>query len=119
MTLKHCLNATDLPSEQLADWGTVAAPLGDRTSRLRGMVLAENEDGSEAGIWECTPGKWVRQVMDAELSTFLSGHALFTPENGTPIELKAGAVVYFPPNTKGVWEVLETTRKSYLIYKSR
>jgi|TARA_B110000438_G_scaffold143586_1_gene138433 uncharacterized cupin superfamily protein len=55
---------------------------------LSGKILCENKDGSKAGIWECTTGKWTRQVMDAELSEFLKGKAIFYPENGDSVSIE-------------------------------
>jgi uncharacterized cupin superfamily protein len=55
--------------------------------------------------------------MDAEISSFVKGHALFHPEEGETIEIIAGDTVYFDSNSKGVWEVLETVRKAYLTFK--
>ena len=83
-----------------------------QVSQLRGRVINEHPDGSEAGIWECTPGTWTRQVMDAEISNFVKGHALFHPDDGEAIEISAGDTVYFDENSKGTWEVLETVRKA-------
>jgi uncharacterized cupin superfamily protein len=117
MPIQKLPAASEIPSPQLEDWGAVSVPIGDVISRLRGIILSANEDGSEAGIWECTPGTWVRQVMDAEFCTFLSGHAIFTPENREPIEIRAGDVVYFPRESKGTWQILETVRKTYLTSK--
>lgn len=115
---KQIRDVPSIPSEALDDWGPVPVPLGEPISQVRGLVLSENADGSSAGVWECTPGKWVRQIMDAEVSTFLKGKAIFTPEGGEPIHISAGDVVYFPANSKGNWEIIETTRKTYLCYKS-
>jgi uncharacterized cupin superfamily protein len=117
MSIKQSSAVFELPSAQLDDWGSVAIPLGEPIAKLSGKILSENADGSEAGVWECTPGKWVRQVMDAEFCTFISGHAIFTPENDSPLEIKAGDIVYFPRNSKGTWEVLETLRKTYITMK--
>jgi hypothetical protein len=111
-------NAPAIPSSELEDWGPVPVPRGEPGSRLSGRVIASNPDGSEAGLWECTPGTWVRQVMDAEIATFFSGHAVFTPEGGEPFHIRAGDVVWFPANSRGVWQILETTRKSYLTYRA-
>lgn len=72
---------------------------------------------TEAGFWECAPGTWTRQVMDAEISSFVKSHALLHPEDGETIEMKAGDTVYFDENSKGTWEVLETVRKAYLTFK--
>jgi hypothetical protein len=107
--------ADRIPSTELDDWGAVPEPIGEPVSRLRGRMLWESADGSEAGLWECTPGKWVRQIMNPELATFLSGHAIFSPEGGQPFHIRAGDVVYFPANSRGTWEIVETTRKSFMI----
>lgn len=79
-------------------------------------MSVNNADGSEAGIWECTPGKFIREVMHAELTTFLAGRCVFHPEEGEPIEINAGDVLFFPENSKGTWEIIETVRKAYLMY---
>jgi uncharacterized cupin superfamily protein len=106
-------------SDDLDDWGPVELPIGELVSQLSGLIISENKDGSQAGIWECTPGTWTRQVMDAELSVFLKGVALFHPEDGTDtLRLEAGNTQYFDANSKGTWEVLETVRKAYLTYKN-
>jgi uncharacterized cupin superfamily protein len=100
------------------DSGHRVLPIGTPVAQLRGRVISSNPDGSEAGVWECSPGTWVRQVMDAEIATFFSGHAVFTPEGGEAFDILPGDVVFFPANSKGVWEIRETTRKSYLTYKA-
>jgi uncharacterized cupin superfamily protein len=55
--------------------------------------------------------------MGAEISTFVKGHALFHPDDGETIEIRAGDTVYFDENSKGTWEVQETVRKAYLTFK--
>ena len=113
--LKQC---DKILSEDLDDWGPVQLPLSETVSQLSGKIISENKDGSEAGIWECTPGKWTRQIMDAELSVFFKGRAIFHPEGGDPILIEAGDSQYFDANSKGTWEIIETVRKSYLTYKN-
>ncbi len=114
--MKYC---DQIPSEELDDWGPVELPIGEPVSRLSGKIISENKDGSEAGIWECTPGTWTRQIMDAELSVFFKGKAIFHPADGSaPIHIEAGDSQYFDANSKGTWEVIETVRKSYLTYKN-
>ncbi|MEM7361060.1 MAG: cupin domain-containing protein [Pseudomonadota bacterium] len=117
MAIKQVKDVSNIPSKELDDWGPVELPISEQISTLRGLVVNEHEDGSEAGIWECSPGIWTRQVMDAEISSFVAGHALFHPDGGDTIEIKAGDSVYFDENSKGTWEVLETTRKVYLTFK--
>ncbi|MFT4768599.1 MAG: putative cupin superfamily protein [Glaciecola sp.] len=117
MAIKQIIGVAEIPSSQLDEWGPVELPLSEQTSQLRGLVINENADGSEAGIWECTPGVWTRQIMDAEISSFVAGHARFHPEDGETIEIKAGDTLYFDDNSRGTWEVIETVRKAYLTYK--
>jgi uncharacterized cupin superfamily protein len=117
MAIKQVKTVADVPSSELDDWGPVPQPVSEQISRLRGIIINENPDGSEAGIWECTPGTWTRLVMDAEISSFVSGHALFHPDDGETVDIKAGDTVYFDNNSKGTWEVLETVRKAYLTFK--
>jgi uncharacterized cupin superfamily protein len=117
MAIKQINSVADIPTEELDDWGAVELPISEQISQLRGRIINEHKDGSEAGIWQCTPGTWTRQVMDAEISTFVIGHALFHPDDGETIDIKAGDTVYFDENSKGTWEVKETVRKAYLTFK--
>ncbi len=117
MAIKQIKSVAQIPSHELDDWGPVELPISDLVSQLRGRIINENPDGSEAGIWECTPGTWTRQVMDAEISSFVKGHAQFHPDDGATIDIKAGDTVYFDNNSKGTWEVLQTVRKAYLTFK--
>lgn len=54
-------------------------------------------------------------MKQAEFCHFLSGRAIFTPENGDSLSLSAGDVVHFPENIHGVWEILETTSKIFMV----
>ena len=101
----------------LPDVGPVSVPIGEPVAYLKcaeAVVLKENQ--VEAGVWECSPGVWRRQVLLAELCHFVSGHAFFTPEGGEELEIRAGDAVFFPPNSRGIWDVRETVRKSYVTF---
>ena len=115
MPIRQLKDAKNIATDTLDDWGTPKT-IGEPVCHLKGFQMIENEDGSEGGIWECTPGKFTREIMQAEFTTFLAGHAVFHPEHGDPIEIKAGDVLYFPENSKGTWEIIETVRKAYLCY---
>ena len=75
MSIRQLKNATKIPTEDLEDWGTPQT-IGEPKCHLNGIQLIENADGSEGGIWECTPGKFTREIMQAELTTFLTGRAM-------------------------------------------
>lgn len=97
-------------------WVDVVSPVGEPLARTR-VAFDQHlpSEGVGLGIWECTPGKWRRQVTKREFSHILDGHCTFTPDGQPPIELRAGDSVYFPANCNGVWDIHQTVRKSYLI----
>lgn len=84
--------------------------------RMRTWNIEEMPDGKLfAGIWEATPGKW-RVVYDEwEFCQVESGVSVVTEDGGEPVTLKAGDPLVLRPGFVGTWEVLETTRKSYVI----
>lgn len=115
MKIQQLKGAATLAPEKMQDLGIFKNENGP-DAQLRAKQLVDNEDGSNGGVWEATPGTFPRQSMQAELTTFLQGHAIFYPEHGDPIEVKAGDVIFFPENCKGMWEVRKTLRKTYLSY---
>jgi hypothetical protein len=82
----------------------------------RTWMLDEGETASRfAGVWESTPGAW-RVVYDEwEFCTILEGVSVVTPDGGAPVRLTAGDTFVIHPGFKGVWDVVETTRKSFVI----
>ena len=53
MAIKQVKSVAEIPSSELDDWGPVPEPVSETVSQLRGRIINENPDGSEAGIWEC------------------------------------------------------------------
>lgn len=92
----------------------VAEPIGTPTSAAATLAV-EAPDKLLTGVWECSPGKWRRQVLAREFSHIIAGRCSFIPDDGEPIELKAGDAVLFPENCRGVWDIKETIRKSFVI----
>ena len=75
----------------------------------------EDRDGLYAGVWESTPGAW-RVVYDEwEFCHILSGHSILTEDDGTVHVLRAGDAFVIRPGFTGTWDVVETTRKEYVI----
>ena len=101
-----------LPSNALADWGPAKVPVGSLIAQIRGSEQGKQD---RVGVWESTPGRWRRQVMEREFAHFVSGRARFFPDNGEPFDICAGDAVWFPADTTGTWEITETLRKSYVI----
>src|SRR5690242_18978334 len=97
--------------------GPVAVPVGQPIAERKcHEAVSLPEKQVEAGVWECSPGVWHRQVKQAELCHFVAGDCLLTPEGGQPMEICAGDAIFFPPNSRGVWDVRETVRKTYVTF---
>ena len=68
-----------------------------------------------SGIWESTPGKWRIEYDEWEFCHILSGVSVITEEGGEARTVRAGDTFVLRPGFKGSWEVIETTRKEYVI----
>jgi uncharacterized cupin superfamily protein len=104
--------ATRLPAQV-----PVPVPLGEPVSQVRThSYSAEGNARTRSGVWECTPGRWRRQVTQAEFCYFLEGEGTFTPDEGRPLEVRPGDAIYFPSNSTGVWEIRQTSRKVFIVF---
>ncbi|WP_273820706.1 cupin domain-containing protein [Pseudomonas asplenii] len=92
----------------------VAVPLGEPVS-VTSVTCVERSDGVETGIWECTPGRWRRQITAQEFCHFIQGRCTFTPDEGEPLQIEAGDALMLPANSTGIWDIQETVRKTYVL----
>jgi uncharacterized cupin superfamily protein len=97
----------------------LGAPAADRVisgdPQFRTWNAEEGEGGLYAGIWEATPGKWRIEYDEWEFCHILSGVSVVTEDGGAEHILRAGDAFVLRPGFKGSWQVLETTRKEYVI----
>ena len=115
--------AASLSRPELDALGPVPIPLSTPAPQLFGrrvldesaMRQGECRATAAMGIWECSRGRWQRTIMKEEFAHVLAGRARFFPEQGPPIEIRAGDSFWFPANTKGVWEIQEDLRKVYVL----
>ena len=98
----------------LAESNPVAVPLGEPVS-IASVTSVERSDGVETGIWECTPGRWRRQIIQQEFCHFIKGRCTFTPDGGEPLTIEAGDAIMLPANSTGTWDIQETVRKTYVL----
>jgi len=103
-------------ADELDQLGPVKKPISTPASRLIGRKYIDEANGIDCmGIWECSPGRWERTIMQEEFAHFITGSATFIPPEGDPIEIKAGDTVWFPANSRGIWEIKEDVRKVYVV----
>lgn len=112
--MDHFKHTASLP---LTGAAPVAVPLGEPIAITSASCIAR-DDGVEAGVWECTPGRWRRQIVQQEFCHFIAGRCTFTPDGGTPISLQAGDALMMPANTTGIWDIQETVRKTFVLIPS-
>lgn len=92
-------------------------PIGDPVSQIAVRGFASQAAATtRTGVWECSPGRWRRQVLAAEFCVFLEGECVFEPDDGEPIRITPGEAVYFPANTAGIWTIETKARKAYVIF---
>lgn len=95
------------------------APAADRLisgdPRFTTWNVEDAAGGLYAGIWQSTPGKWRIVYDEWEYFHILEGYSIVIEEGGAPIHLRAGDRLILRPGFKGSWEVIETTRKDYVI----
>jgi uncharacterized cupin superfamily protein len=103
-------------TDELDSWGTVGIPLSAPACALRGVKRTiPGIEATDTGIWECSPGKFRRQIAAGEVMHILSGECTFTPDDGEEISIQAGDTLYFSPNTNGTWDIHSTVRKVYVL----
>ena len=106
--------ATDVSSASLEPWGQRPGATGEAATS--GWKLLDQEGQPAVGVWECTPGSWtVTDRRDTETSVIVSGRARVTDADGTAHDLGAGDVLVLPLGWSGTWEILEPTRKVYIV----
>lgn len=95
------------------------APAPDRLfsgdPRFTTWNVEEAAGGLYAGIWEATPGKWRIVYDEWEFCHILSGVSIITEDGGETRTVRAGDSFVLRPGFRGTWEVVETTRKEYVI----
>ena len=100
----------------LQEQGTPAQPKSAPPCRLSGIdVELEGAGDNGCGMWECTPGRFERQLAQAEVMHIVCGRGAFTPTSGEPIEFRTGDTLFFPASTIGEWRIGETLRKVFVV----
>jgi uncharacterized protein len=96
--------------------GGPARPITQPPCEFSGMdVQLPGAGPHQTGVWECTPGKFERQLPHAEVMHILTGACIFTPTGGEALHIQAGDTLFFPAHTTGEWHITETLRKVFFI----
>lgn len=71
--------------------------------------------GLYCGLWQSTPGSWTINYTEWEYFRIRDGVSRLTDANGHVTELRAGDAFILRPGFQGIWTVIETTLKDYVI----
>lgn len=70
----------------------------------------------EAGVWECTPGTFPsRRDGFREAVTIIAGSGTLRDADGNESPFAAGTALAIPEGWSGEWDIVETTRKIYVV----
>ncbi|MDZ7628961.1 MAG: cupin domain-containing protein [Parvularculaceae bacterium] len=83
--------------------------------QFRTWEIEAHAGGLFAGVWESTPGKWRIEYDEWEYFRILFGFSIVCEIGFEPKQLRAGDSLIIRPGFKGTWEVVETTRKEFII----
>lgn len=79
-------------------------------------VSIYSNDTIDVGIWECTPGRFTAdRTKTAETCYIISGRIEMTKSDGSKQILTKGDSIVLPKGWVGEWNILEKTRKLYVI----
>jgi uncharacterized protein len=70
-----------------------------------------------AGIWHSERGCWKVLYTEEEYCQILEGLSVITDQAGTALTVRAGDEFVIPAGFSGTWEVVEPTRKRFVIYE--
>ncbi len=70
-----------------------------------------------AGIWASDVGCWRIHYTEEEFCEILEGVSVVTDAQGHPTRLCTGDSFVIPRGFTGTWEVVEPTRKRYVIHE--
>jgi hypothetical protein len=95
------------------------APAADRlisgAPKFTTWNVEERPGGLYAGVWESTPGKWRIRYDEWEYCRILAGVSVISDDDGGSHRVVAGDSFILQPGFSGSWEVVETTRKEYVV----
>jgi len=70
------------------------------------------------GIWHSEPGRWTILYTEEEYCRILEGVSVLADQAGSQVTVRAGDEFVIPAGFSGTWEVLEPTRKRFVIYEA-
>jgi uncharacterized cupin superfamily protein len=103
---------------------TVETYYADEQKRVEGKpqqsLWNHYSDPSEqfhSGVWQADVGRWKVSYTEYEFCQILAGISILHGSNGSSKKLVAGDNFVIPAGFSGEWEVVEVTKKIYVIFE--
>jgi hypothetical protein len=106
---------SDPANAPLKDGGALKQAIGPEM-KTASLTLWEDGNGSQAGIWECTPGPSRWDLESHEFVNIISGRMTVTRDGEDPVDIGPGDSVLFEKGWQGTWHIAEKLRKLYVIF---
>jgi len=100
--------------QDLEPTGVHPAAMEGTSPNTAWMEVFGDDEGRDAGIWECSPGKYRLERASDEFCYILQGHWKLIGDDGDEYEVKSGDVLYLRKGWCGTSHVIETIRKVYM-----
>ncbi len=113
--MSHLFLSIDVDDTEVETGAPAPERLVSGSPSFKTWNLEESPGGLYAGVWESTPGKWEVQYDEWEYCRMLSGVSVITEDGGEEKRVEAGDSFIIRPGFIGTWEVIETTRKEYVV----
>jgi uncharacterized cupin superfamily protein len=107
-------------ASQVAEQQYFLAPEKLLSGNPRQRVWNHYTDSSHkfsTGFWHSEIGKWKISYTEEEYCQILEGISVITDAQGHAVTVSAGDNLVVPRGLVGTWEVVEPTRKIYVIYE--
>jgi uncharacterized cupin superfamily protein len=79
---------------------------------------ADTSEKFFAGVWRSEIGKWRISYTEEEYCQILEGTSIITDRDGHAVTVGAGDNLVVPRGFVGTWEVIEPTKKIFVIYEA-
>lgn len=118
--MKDILPYLGLADIDLGDFGPKPTRLTENQTEAS-RQLWQSDDGLVAvGVWECTPGRFTAdRRTSSEICHIISGRVEMRHEDGTIQLMGPGDCLILPMGWMGEWNILEQTRKLYIVHKQK
>ncbi|NQU29304.1 MAG: DUF861 domain-containing protein [Anaerolineae bacterium] len=100
--------------QELESLGVHSQALEGTAPSTAWLEVYSDDEGREAGIWQCSPGKYRLERASDEFCYILQGHWKLIGDEGDEYEVKAGDVLYLRKGWCGTSHVIETVKKAYM-----